>query len=836
MTMYKRRKVQTLIRFYNMSVVINNINLIYYLAKTLMSHSSEYLVAIIFFHYIYIKFDKLLKMKCQIQSVTDKTLKKLFNYTEQLIYIDCYSCAFGNPTFIGTTVPRWFYIVSMEHNEKYKIFIIPLPNVKSHSLIVSESTRFNIENTLHTNRTSYYFIFPWLENVPKFAKKATVSVIANPYDRSNDLIDTLLSNYFSEPRYLRSNDIFSISIRDYAPDYFYFSLNPNANVVFFKIKTIKVNDSFNNSDGCYIVRDKTTLSQEVNVHSHLPQKHSLDFSEELLLMFDTNNESEQYLCYNYPPSLHQVLENLESCILPFIQKDVPMDMRPVFLVEGRTGSGKSRLIQTVAERMGVNLLNVDFAEIQSLTAAQTEAKLRIVLHKAENCVPCILKLNNIQVFGKDAEGQKDERTISAFATELKKAYDKNLEYPLIIIATSDASEIPADLRRIFIESISLKNLDRNQRTETLLWLLASKCLKYEANISKIAGMCSDFVLADLEALILHAVKTRYRLMTNTKEYSSISLLHDDFVNACEYMQTMFSDQIGAPRVPTVHWEDIGGLADLKQEITRRIELPLLNTKGFGRSGLLLYGPPGTGKTLLAKAVATECQLHFLSVKGPELLNMYVGQSEKNVRQVFEKARSAAPCIIFFDELDSLAPNRGRSGDSGGVMDRIVSQLLAEMDGLESTGSIFIIGATNRPDLIDPALLRPGRFDKMLYVGIYSDRDSQLSVLRALTRKFKMENGGKELEKIVEQLPVNLTGADLYAVCSDAWLLAVRRIFTNNADQKYFREAAFKEHVDFNDGITVTLKDFLEAIRNLAPSVSREELKRYEKLRLQLSSS
>jgi peroxin-6 len=157
-----------------------------------------------------------------------------------------------------------------------------------------------------------------------------------------------------------------------------------------------------------------------------------------------------------------------------------------------------------------------------------------------------------------------------------------------------------------------------------------------------------------------------------------------------------------------------------------------------RSGILFYGPPGTGKTLLAKAIATEYSLNFFSVKGPELLNMYIGESEANVRRVFQRARDARPCVVFFDELDSVAPKRGNQGDSGGVMDRIVSQLLAELDGMsggdDGGGGVFVIGATNRPDLLDPALLRPGRFDKMLYLGVSDTNDKQQTILEALTRK------------------------------------------------------------------------------------------------------
>lgn len=204
--------------------------------------------------------------------------------------------------------------------------------------------------------------------------------------------------------------------------------------------------------------------------------------------------------------------------------------------------------------------------------------------------------------------------------------------------------------------------------------------------------------------------------------------------------------------------------------------------------------------------------------------------------VFERARAAAPCIIFFDELDSLAPNRGKSGDSGGVMDRVVSQLLAEMDGLEGCSSIFIIGATNRPDLIDPALLRPGRFDKMLYVGIHSDRISQLSVLQALTRKFKFLENGRELEEIINRLPSNVTGADLYSVSANAWLNAVREILIRYDKTKNSNSDFSVKETEIKDNVIVKLENFLDAICQLVPSVSDKEIERYNRMQLELSLS
>jgi peroxin-6 len=217
----------------------------------------------------------------------------------------------------------------------------------------------------------------------------------------------------------------------------------------------------------------------------------------------------------------------------------------------------------------------------------------------------------------------------------------------------------------------------------------------------------------------------------------------DFDVAVDAARKNFSDSIGAPKIPNVTWDDVGGLSNVKEAVTETIQLPLerpeLFAKGMKkRSGILFYGPPGTGKTLLAKAIATEYSLNFFSIKGPELLNMYIGESEANVRRVFQRARDARPCVVFFDELDSVAPKRGNQGDSGGVMDRIVSQVLAELDGMsggdDAGGGVFVIGATNRPDLLDPALLRPGRFDKMLYLGVSDTHEKQLTILEALTRR------------------------------------------------------------------------------------------------------
>ncbi|XP_050447681.1 peroxisome assembly factor 2 isoform X2 [Cataglyphis hispanica] len=711
----------------------------------------------------------------------------------------------------------WFHVCSMTSLTRYKLMIVSVTdaNVTENTILISETMRHNLQNALHSEQLDETcFILPLEDDVVDFASEAKISLITNPYDCATEMVDVMLENYFLHPRYLRINDVFRIDAKEYAQDRFYSSGSPAIYMMYFTVKSLKV-DHHGRSDSvndCYVVRGESTLIQEAQVHDYIPRRHISTFLEG-----------------RYPSALMEPLEHLVSCVTPFLEKNVQLYIRPVFLVKGPRGCGKRELVQFASARMGLNFLGVDFAEVQTVTAAQTEAKLRITLHHAQQCVPCILYLNNIQIFGKTAEGQKDERIISAFSTEIATLYvNRHRKFPLIIIAASDETDLPAELQRTFIETIHVKHLNQNKRAELMSWLLSDRNLTTTADLSKVSGLCSDFRFTDLVALTLHAAKFRCKsgMLPDSK-----TLTQTDFDRAYEYMQSIYSDSKGAPRVPEVRWDDIGGLAELKHEIIRRIQLPLLNAFGFGQSGLLLYGPPGTGKTLLAKAVATEYQLHFLSIKGPEVLNMYVGQSEKNVRQIFERARSAAPCIIFFDELDSLAPNRGRSGDSGGVMDRVVSQLLAEMDGLDESGGIFIIGATNRPDLIDPALLRPGRFDKMLYVGIHSDYASKLSVLQAQTRKFKLRENGRELERVVDQLPNNVTGADLYSVSSNAWLNAVREIVTKHQESKIFKE----EKDTIKDSIIVELRHFSDAIGDLVPSVSDEEIERYNRMRTELSS-
>lgn len=249
-----------------------------------------------------------------------------------------------------------------------------------------------------------------------------------------------------------------------------------------------------------------------------------------------------------------------------------------------------------------------------------------------------------------------------------------------------------------------------------------------------------------------------------------------------------------------------------------------------RSGMLFYGPPGTGKTLLAKAIANNFSMKFFSIKGPELLDMYIGESEANVRNLFARAREDSPSIIFFDEIDSLAPKRGAHGDSGGVMDRIVSQILAEMDDISSNNEqkIFVIGATNRPDLLDPSILRPGRFDRLLYIPPPSEKRAKLKILEAQTKHFNLHKD-VDLDHICEICDPNLSGADLYALASDAILTAIMRMvrfrLTNSQGKRSIRAQTDKSESQ----IVVRQTDLIQAAHTVKASVSAENMEQFKRL-------
>ncbi|WVQ73021.1 hypothetical protein IAR50_002584 [Cryptococcus sp. DSM 104548] len=547
------------------------------------------------------------------------------------------------------------------------------------------------------------------------------------------------------------------------------------------------------------------------------------------------------------------------------------------LVKGARGAGKRSLIRYTADVLGFNVVDVECYDIVGDTPAVTAGTLQARLSKSQSCAPSILVLHHIEALASKADSPLGRppaivKVVEDLLESAKKANSANGKegeevWPVVVMATTaDSDSVPPALLACFKQDISLPAPSEVERQTIIKHALEPYDLAPDVDVRGLARQTAALNAGDIESLLISAwdyalQRASSRTPLKRALQAGISLTSADITQAIGKARSAYSDSIGAPKIPNVSWADVGGLEGVKQDILDTIQLPLDHPEMFSaglkkRSGILLYGPPGTGKTLLAKAVATSCSLNFFSVKGPELLNMYIGESEANVRRVFEKAREARPCVIFMDELDSLAPKRGQQGDSGGVMDRIVSQLLAELDGMsggkEGGGGegVFVMGATNRPDLLDPALLRPGRFDKMLYLSMPTTHAAQADILKALTQKFKLE-AELDLEEVAEGCGLNYTGADLYALCADAMLNAMTRqasaidstishltsLSLSSPSTKtwpgavltpqyYLAKMAKPKEIE----VVVKKEDFVEAREKLVGSVSEEELGHYERVR------
>eukprot|EP00727_Mastigamoeba_balamuthi_P006959 m51a1_g2884 putative aaa atpase domain-containing protein (917) ;mRNA; r:410220-413435 len=514
-------------------------------------------------------------------------------------------------------------------------------------------------------------------------------------------------------------------------------------------------------------------------------------------------------CFVPPGSLQYCLGGAELWAPPGALKRlwplVSLRRRTAILLHGAAGSGKRSIARALAAQAGMQCVVVAAQSLLEGSEALTEQAVRKALAAAGECAPCVLCLADVDAVERPhlhAVAKKESLLVDLLREWLSytPAPGEGVEKAVVLVATtSRIDDMRPSTRSCFLNQLHVPALDEAARREALESITADIPLAFDVSLRDLAMRTASFTLGDLHCLVSQAVEQMAERIKASKDSLPLEL-----------------------EIPNVKWSDVGGLEDVKQEILDTIRLPLTHGHLFPkgtrhRSGILLYGPPGTGKTLLAKAVATELSLNFLSVKGPELISMYVGESEKNIRQIFETARDASPCIIFFDELDSLAPKRGAGADSGGVMDRVVSQLLAELDGVSKAQSVFVIGATNRPDLLDPALLCPGRFDRLLYLGISEDPETKEKVIRALTSKFKLAEDVDVLE-VARACPLRLTGADLYALCSSAMMAAMRDCVDAESAELVVRQCHFHA-----------------AIAGLVPSVSESELQYYRSLHAKLAA-
>jgi len=507
------------------------------------------------------------------------------------------------------------------------------------------------------------------------------------------------------------------------------------------------------------------------------------------------------------------------------------------LLYGPPGTGKTLLAKAVANEADANFFSINGPEIMSKYYGESEENLRRIFEQAKENAPSIIFIDEIDAIAPkrdEVTGETERRVVAQLLTLMDGLEERGRV--IVIGATNRPDALDPALRRPgrFDREIEVRVPDKEGRKEILQIHTRNMPLAEDVDLDKLAEMTHGFVGADLAALCREAAMNalrRYLPKIDLEKGPDPKLLEEmkvtmkDFLEALKYVQPSALREV-LIRIPEVKWKDIGGLEDVKRELREAVELPLRYPEAYARlgmrppKGVLLYGPPGTGKTLLAKAVANEAEANFISVKGPEVLSKWVGESEKIIREIFRKARQAAPCVIFFDEIDAIAPERGT--DVNKVTDRIVNQLLTEMDGMQPLENVVVIAATNRPELLDKALLRPGRFDKIIYVPP-PDREARKAIFKVHTRNMPLAED-VDLDKLAE-ITENYVGADIEAVCREAAMNALRRVLSKleMSETREERERILKD-------LKVTMEDFRAALKKVPPSITDEIKRYYENIR------
>lgn len=540
------------------------------------------------------------------------------------------------------------------------------------------------------------------------------------------------------------------------------------------------------------------------------------------------------------------------------------------LLYGPPGSGKTCIAKAVANETGAFFFLINGPEVMSKMAGEAEANLRRAFEEAEKNSPAIIFIDEIDSIAPKREktnGEVERRVVSQLLTLMDGI--KSRGQVVVIAATNRQNSIDPALRRFgrFDREIDIGVPDDNGRFEILKIHTKNMKLSPGVKLEELAGNTHGFVGADLAQLCTEAALACIREKMDLIDLED-EIIDKDVLESMCVTQDHFNMALGicnpsslretVVEVPNVKWDDIGGLEEVKNNLREMILYPIDHPEKFEKFGMspsrgvLFYGPPGCGKTLLAKAVASECSANFVSIKGPELLTMWFGESEANVREVFDKARSAAPCVLFFDELDSIGTQRGSSpGDGTGAGDRVMNQLLTEIDGVGPKKNLFFIGATNRPELLDEALLRPGRLDQLIYIPL-PDLAARISILNAILRK----------SPVAENVPIDFlaqktagfSGADLAELCQRAARAAIRDAIEaeemqkktkgteanqrdnenkestdNDKDKKTEKKTETEEESTFK--YEITRQHFKEGLSGARRSVSQADLIKYDNFRL-----
>ncbi len=497
------------------------------------------------------------------------------------------------------------------------------------------------------------------------------------------------------------------------------------------------------------------------------------------------------------------------------------------LLHGPPGCGKTLLARAVANESEANFYSINGPEIMSKFYGESEARLREIFQQAQQNAPSIIfidELDSLAPKREEVTGEVERRVVAQLLALMDGLGGRG--NVIVIGATNRPGALDPALRRPgrFDREIEISVPDKGGRHEVLQIHTRGMPLAEDVDLNKLSAMTHGYTGADLSSLgretAMKALR-RYLPQINLEEerippavLEKMEVKMDDFLGAYKEVTPTAMREVYI-EVSTVHWDDAGGLEEVKQHLKEAVEWPIKNPEMFVRlgirapKGILMYGPPGCGKTLLARAVATESEANFISIKGPEVFSKWVGESEKAIREVFRKARMAAPAVVFLDEIDSLTPKRGMGMSDSGVSERVISQLLTEMDGINTLADIVVIAATNRPDMVDSAVIRPGRFDRLIYVP-EPDEKSRIQIFKIYTKNMPLDQDidVNQLATITKYY----SGADIESLCREAAMHALRRDV--NAQK-------------------VSMKDFQDAMKEMGPSITPDMEKWYKSFMQQI---
>ncbi|CAN6977333.1 unnamed protein product, partial [Brassica rapa subsp. trilocularis] len=530
---------------------------------------------------------------------------------------------------------------------------------------------------------------------------------------------------------------------------------------------------------------------------------------------------------------------------PQLFKSIGVKPPKGILLYGPPGTGKTLLARAVANETGAFFLCINGPEIMSKMAGESESNLRKAFKEAEKNAPSIIFIDEIDSIAPKRDktnGEVERRIVSQLLTLMDGL--KARAHVIVMGATNRPNSIDSALRRFgrFDREIDIGVPDEIGRLEVLRIHTKNMKLAEDVDLERASKDTHGYVGADLAALCteaaLQCIREKMDVIDIEDEEIDAEILNSMAVTNEHYLTALGNSNPSALRetvtypTPNVSWEDIGGLENVKRELQETVQYPVEHPEKFEKfgmspsKGVLFYGPPGCGKTLLAKAIANECQANFISIKGPELLTMWFGESEANVREIFDKARQSAPCVLFFDELDSIATQRGSSvGDAGGAADRVLNQLLTEMDDMSAKKTVFIIGATNRPDIIDPALLRPGRLDQLIYIPL-PDEESRYQIFKSCLRKSPV---AKDVDlRALAKYTQGFSGADITEICQRSCKYAIRENIEKDIEKERKRaEAPEAMEEDEEEIAEIKAGHFEESMKYARRSVSDADIRKYQ---------